>query len=353
MIRGAIIRKWVCQAAHGLCLCALIMSTAGANPGGARVVHGRAAFHVPGPGVLNITNTPNAIINWRNFSIRAGEITRFIQQSPSSAVLNRVVGVDPSQLLGLLASNGRVFLINPNGIVIGSGAVIDTAGFVASTLNITDENFLKGKLQFEGSPDSGAIVNRGFIKTRNNGDVYLLAPNIENSGVIESEGGRLLLAAGRKITISSLDGSGLHFEIQAPEDEVLNLGELIANGGAVEVFAGTLRHAGEVRADSLSVDEAGTVILSAIENLELASGSSVSASGAAGGSVRIESTAGTTWVDGMVEARGAAGASRCWVNAWRWSKDGSTRAAPAAAARSTSAAATRAPTRRLRMRCKR
>src|SRR3978361_143730 len=86
-----------------------------ANPVGPVVVSGQAAFATRGNHLL-IRNTPGAIINWQQFSIQSNEATRFIQQSASSAVLNRVVGVDPSQILGTLQSNGRVFLINPNGI---------------------------------------------------------------------------------------------------------------------------------------------------------------------------------------------------------------------------------------------
>ena len=71
-----------------------------------------------------------------SFSIGAGELARFVQPSAASAILNRVTGGDPSSILGQLQSNGRVFLVNPSGIVFGPGAVIDAAGLVASTLNI-------------------------------------------------------------------------------------------------------------------------------------------------------------------------------------------------------------------------
>src|ERR1700674_3733228 len=95
-----------------------------ANPTGPAVAAGQASFSQQGKS-LTVTNSPGAIINWRGFSIAPDEITRFIQQSPSSAVLNRVVGIDPQQIRGTLQSNGRVFLINPNGIVFGAGARID------------------------------------------------------------------------------------------------------------------------------------------------------------------------------------------------------------------------------------
>jgi len=254
-----------------------------AKPQGPQVVHGQAGFSNPNPQTLNVTNSPNAIINWQGFSIQSHEVTRFIQQSPNSAVLNRVTGPNPSSLLGQLLSNGKVFLINPHGMVFGRNCVIDTAGFVASTLNITDQDFLQGNLKFEGGPDSGSIVNQGFITAGKNGDIYLIAPNIENSGIIHTEGGNLLLAAGESITITSLDLKDVHFEIQAPENEVLNIGKVLADGGAVNVFAGTLKHSGEIRADTVSVDETGTITLTASKDIILEPDSIVSASGTPGG----------------------------------------------------------------------
>ncbi|MFC1866685.1 filamentous hemagglutinin N-terminal domain-containing protein, partial [Thermodesulfobacteriota bacterium] len=289
-----------------LCLLLVLFfhTNAFANPQGPRVVHGQAGFSNPDPNTLNVTNSPNAIVNWQGFSIQQSEITRFIQQSANSAVLNRVVGQDPSHLLGQLLSNGHVFLINPHGMVFGPNAIIDTAGFVASTLNITDKDFLEGNLHFEGGPDSGSILNQGYITAGKNGDIYLIAPNIENSGIIHTEGGNLLLAAGESITITSLDTKGVHFEIQAQENEVLNIGKILADGGAAGIFAGTLKHSGEIRADTVAVDETGTVILSAGNDINLEEGSILSANGSNGGTVYVESENGTTWVAGTVEAKG-------------------------------------------------
>ncbi|MDP3244440.1 MAG: filamentous hemagglutinin N-terminal domain-containing protein, partial [bacterium] len=90
------------------------------------VVEGQASFSTQGS-TLSITNSPGAIINWQGFSIGVSEITRFIQQNAASSVLNRVIGPDPSVILGTLTSNGRIFLINPSGILVGQGARIDVA----------------------------------------------------------------------------------------------------------------------------------------------------------------------------------------------------------------------------------
>ena len=279
-----------------------------ANPDGAQVVHGVVNMSRPNSHTLNITNNPNAIINWQKFSIGQNEITRFIQQSGNSAVLNRVISQNPSAILGQLLSNGRVFLINPNGIAFGKNAVVDTNGLIASTLNISNQNFLAGKYEFEaGVNGAGAITNQGFIQADPGGSVYLIAPSVENSGIIQADDGRVILAAGHHVTIASLDTGGLLFDVQAPEDEVLNLGELIAKRGTVGTFAGTLKNSGVIEAGSVGVDGAGNIVLGAKADIYIESGSRIAASGADGGEISIRSESGTTWVAGAIEARGVDG----------------------------------------------
>jgi len=80
-----------------------------ANPTGAQVVNGAAGFARPNASTLNVTNSPGAIVHWQGFSIGASEVTRFIQQSAASAVLNRVVGGNISQIQGQLLSTARSF----------------------------------------------------------------------------------------------------------------------------------------------------------------------------------------------------------------------------------------------------
>jgi filamentous hemagglutinin family protein len=278
-----------------------------ANPTGPQVVNGAATFQNPNASTLSVTNTPGSIINWQGFSIGAGEVTRFIQQSSSSSVLNRVVTGDVSQIYGQLLSNGRVFLLNPGGILVGPGAIVDTAGFVASTLNMVDADFIAGKLKFQGDANSGSIVNQGWIRTGYGGKVVLVAPHIENSGLIHTPGGELILAAGQKLTVSSLDHEGVQFEVQAPTDSVLNLGKLLADGGAVGVFAGTLKHSGDIRANSLVYDQAGQVVLLATNEIQLTAGSTTTADGRIGGSVTVQAAGGLDRVAGTVSAQGSSG----------------------------------------------
>lgn len=290
----------------------LLASTAGwANPQGAHVVHGTAGFATPAPGTLEITNSPGAVLNWQSFDISLGETTRFVQQGAQSAVLNRVVTPNSSEIYGNLLSNGRVFLINPSGILIGRDAVVDTAGLVMSTLDIADDDFLAGRLRFEGDAASAGITNHGYVKTAPGGEIVLIAPRIVNeplpgnpdSGLIESPGGELVLAAGHAITLASLDHPDITFEVRAPDDEVVNLGRLLANGGSVNVIAGTLRHSGEINADSMTVDAAGRIVLAASDTIILDEGSRVSASGP-GDAGSIDISAGDGGGDGRVYALG-------------------------------------------------
>lgn len=283
-----------------------------ANPLGPQVVNGQAAFQTQG-NRLTVTNTPGAIIHWQGFSVGAGETTYFQQQNAASAVLNRVQAQNPalkSQIDGTLGSNGRVFLINPNGIVFGAGSVIDTQGFVASTLNLNDEDFKQGRLRFARQGVAGDIQAQGRISA-GNGDVYLLAPNIgvDGSAVISSQGGNIVLAAGEMLEITGRNLNDITFAIQSKDNQALNLGTL--SGGAVGVFAGTLTHSGVIQAQTLA-QEGGRLVLKAQGNVVLGAGSSTLADGRTlGGSASIASQGGNITVDtgALVSARALADAA--------------------------------------------
>ncbi|MEK6593729.1 MAG: filamentous hemagglutinin N-terminal domain-containing protein [Pseudomonadota bacterium] len=273
-----------------------------ANPTNPVVVSGSAAIQQSG-NLLSITNSPSAIINWGSFSIGAGEITRFIQQSQASAVLNRVVGQDPSAILGALQSNGRVFLINPNGILFGAGSQIDVAGLVASTLSLSDADFLAGRMRFSETPNAGSLVNQGSINTASGGSVYLVAPDITNSGIITSPRGEVILAAGKSVELVNPGTPNLRVEINAPDNRAINLGQIVADSGRVGIYAGLINQAGVVQANSAVVGEYGEIVLKATQDITLDAGSVTTANGPGGGSITLQS-GDTTLVSGVIEAKG-------------------------------------------------
>jgi len=274
-----------------------------ANPTGPTVVHGTALFQQTG-NVLQVTNSPNAIIHWQSFSIGAGEITRFIQQSGASAVLNRVVGQNPSAILGALQSNGRVFLINPNGIVFGAGSQVDVAGLVASTLNLSNADFLAGRMRFTEVPGAGSVVNQGSISTSSAGNVYLVGPAVTNQGLITSPGGEVILAAGNSVELVNPGTPNLRVEVAAAENEARNLGTIVADAGRVGIYAGLIHHSGTIRADSAVATEDGRIVLRATKSVTVEATAVTTANGPAGGSVTIQS-GDTTLVSGTIEAKGS------------------------------------------------
>ncbi|MDI1246668.1 MAG: filamentous hemagglutinin N-terminal domain-containing protein, partial [Rhodoferax sp.] len=264
-------------------LALLCAAPALALPGAPSVTNGSASFSQSGS-TLTITNTPNAIINWGSFSIGQNELTKFIQQSSASAVLNRVTGQNPSQILGQLQSNGRVFLINPNGIVFGAGSRIDTAGLIASTLNLSDADFLGGKLRLTGTGSEGKVENQGTITTTTGGFVYLIAPNVENSGVIHAPNGDVLLAAGQSVEIADGLNPALRVVLTAPEGQVVNLGQILAESGRIGLHGGMVANSGTISASS-AVAEGGKIYLRATEKIELTDTSVLRADGTAGGEI--------------------------------------------------------------------
>lgn len=286
-------------------LLALASQVVCANPVNPTVVNGQASFATTG-NALTVTNTPGAIINWQGFSIGANEITRFNQQSAASAVLNRVVSSNPSSILGALQSNGRVFLINANGIVFGAGATVDVAGLVASTLSLSNADFLAGNHHFTEGPGAAAISNAGNITAQTGGQIYLIAPNVANTGVITAPNGEILLAAGYSVDLVDTLNPALRVSITAPAGEATNVGQLIASAGSLGLFGTVVRNSGTVSADSATM-QGGRIVFKASGNTTLAAGSSLSASGAQGGSITVQS-GGATQVLGMVAVTGSAGA---------------------------------------------
>jgi len=208
----------------------LLLSAAAAlnaNPKNHSVVNGDAKVSEQG-NLMQIDASDRSILHWDSFSIGAGETTRFVLPSSSSAILNQVTGSQMSEIIGLLQSNGQVYLINQNGIVIGKEGRIDTAGFVASIYELNNTNFLNGEsLKILGC-GFGEIINLGSIST-GSGPVVLIAHRIENSGTISAPEGSVSLNAGHEIL---LDPTGQGILFIRPDLK----GGGIENNGTIEAY---------------------------------------------------------------------------------------------------------------------
>ncbi|MBX3670808.1 MAG: filamentous hemagglutinin N-terminal domain-containing protein, partial [Rhodocyclaceae bacterium] len=301
--------------AHALaCALACAYPFAGyANPVGPQVVSGSANFQGDG-NTFTVRNSAGAIINWQQFSIGAQETTRFVQPSAASSVLNRVIGQNPSDILGRLSSNGRVFLINPNGIVFGAGARIDTAGLVASSLSLTDQDFLNGRLRFSGSDEAGAVRNFGRIDL-NGGPLLLIAPRVENHGVMVNPGGQVVLAAGSRVEVADPYEPNLRVAIEAG-GSALNVGQVLAAGGTAGLYGALVRQDGLMSADGAERNAAGRIVLRASRSASVGADSRTSARGgeqSSGGSVTITADQVEVGAGAQIDVSGGTGGGQLRV----------------------------------------
>ena len=282
----------------GCCLLAAPVVLAG--PTGGKVVAGRASIESSSALTRVRQLSDRAAIDWRSFSIATGETVRFEQPKVSSAILNRVTGDQVSLILGRLDANGRVYLVNPSGIVFGPSAQVNVAALVAATANISNDDFMAGRMLFEqpGKPGA-AIVNAGRITAAEGGLIALVAPRVRNSGIITARLGRVTLAAGDTFTID-LYG-----------DELINLalnegalGALLDSDGSP--LGPSIEHSGAIVARGGKVVfvtvQAGMAMLDDVINM---SGTiEVDAVAREAGRIVLLGPGGTVGVSGSLSARG-------------------------------------------------
>ena len=129
-------------------------------------------------------STPNAVVNWQSFNIGQNNKVDIQQLNQNSVLLNRVTGDTPSTIAGQLKATGQVFLVNPNGVIITKTGEVIAAGFTASSLNVSDKDFLEGRFKFFGLGASASVENEGRITTAPQGYVALIGGKVSNSGSI-------------------------------------------------------------------------------------------------------------------------------------------------------------------------
>jgi len=253
------------------------------------------------------------VINWGNFDIGSAALTRFHQLGVDPAVLNRITSGEATGIFGSLQANGRVFIVNPAGIVFGANSTVNVTQLVASTLNITNENFWNGKYEFAGDIEGVNVQERlGVI---NNSDVLhgihaaegvaLIGKKILNTGTISTgAGGFVVMAAGDKVLLGEPGSQILTemYSVSLPEEgdgEVINDGHISASAGTVvlaagDVFSsavelpkasggvGRVEQNGHIHANGTTGD-GGNISLTAADEVILASGSETTANAGTGG----------------------------------------------------------------------
>ncbi|VWB24989.1 two-partner secretion domain-containing protein [Burkholderia metallica] len=299
-------------------------SGAYALPTGSEIMSGQADIAKSADNKTMSINqhTDKLITNWQDFSVGSGERVSFKQPTSQSIALNRVVGANGSQIHGQLDANGRVFLVNPNGVMFGAGAQVNVGGLVASTQNLSDADFLAGRYRFAGASGQ-SVENAGTIAAADGGSVALLGARVSNTGVIRAQMGRVALGAGNAFNVN-FDGNGLlnlQVESGAVDAQAHNGGLLKADGGEVlmtaraagDLLGSVVRNSGTIEAKGLS-SRAGKITL---DGGEVQVGGKLDASAqdasTAGGTVTTRGERVTVSRDAQVDTRAASGRTGLWT----------------------------------------
>jgi filamentous hemagglutinin family protein len=261
-----------------------------ALPTGGNITHGSGHISQAGNVMTVQQNSNQLIANWSTFNIGKDATVNFAQPSASSQVLNRTSDLNASQIMGRLNANGQVFLLNPNGVVFGNGAQVNVGGLVASTLKLSDTDFLNNQLNFTQGNGAGSITNLGDLKGK---VVALIAPRVSNAGQISTTQGSAVLAAGNQVKLD-FTGDGLvtvNVEEGAFNALIENKSLIQADGGLVVMHAKTadallaavVNNEGTIQARTLDNQSGRILLIGDMENSRGEFGGTLDASAPNGG----------------------------------------------------------------------
>ncbi|MCC4107327.1 two-partner secretion domain-containing protein [Serratia ureilytica] len=267
-----------------------------ALPSGQNIVAGQGDITTNGQNMTVNQHSDKLITQWDNFSVGGNESVTFHQPGSNSVALNRVVGVNGSDIQGRLDANGKVFIVNPNGVIFGKNAQVNVGGLVASTRDISNADFLAGKNRFAGNSQA-EIVNEGKLQAAESGSIALLGARVDNRGVIQANMGTVALGAGDDVTLN-FDGNkllNLQIDGAALDALVQNGGVLRAEGGQVlmsakaagDALRTVVNNQGTLEATTLR-NQAGRIVLDGGDNGVVDVAGTLNASASAGNGGRIE-----------------------------------------------------------------
>jgi filamentous hemagglutinin family protein len=295
-------------------------SSASAGPAGGVIMNGAEVNRITRPDAKTTVITqasPRLAINWTSFSSAEGETIRFEQPNASAIALNRVTGRTPSELLGNLTATGQVFVINPNGVLFGPKASVNVGGLLASTLDMKSESFLNGSQTLEGG-GSGAVINKATLTASQGGYIVLAGPSVSNEGIISAVQGKVLMAAGDKVTLTLNNNSLTRYTIDRGSLNALvqNSGSISASDGEViltasaanDIGRAVINHTGIIEATSLKGTPGKIRLQGAGEaDLVVAGKLNASASVGRGGSVVVSAARVNIAKDNLFNVEGAGG----------------------------------------------
>ncbi|MDC1538218.1 autotransporter-associated beta strand repeat-containing protein [Pelagibacteraceae bacterium] len=201
-------------------------------PQGGSVVSGQVNIDYAAVDRLNVNQASNqAVVNWQSFNVGRDASVHFNQPGSKASILNKVLS-GQSIINGKIYSNGRLFLINPTGILTGPNSAIRAEGAVLSTLNLSQQNYLNNNLQFNTNTNS-SLVSQGLIEGQY---VALMAPQVNNQGTIVSSVATTI-AAGDDMLLGISNSNNLTIKISPSKLQAMasNEGTIKTQNGMVTI----------------------------------------------------------------------------------------------------------------------
>lgn len=237
-------------------------------------------------------NSQRAVLNWDTFNVGQSASVHFSQPNAQAVTLNRVNDANPSQIFGRITAPGQVYLSNANGVYFSPTSSVDVGGLVATTHHISDDNFMAGKTAFERNGATGKVINEGNLTARLDGYIALLAPEVQNAGVVLAQAGTVVMASGEFITLNLRGNTSLasitttastiaslvenKLAVLAPDGQII-LSSIAAN----KLQGGVIKNSGSLEANSL-VSKGGKIVLEG-NDITLKRNSKIEAKGVTGG----------------------------------------------------------------------
>ncbi len=276
----------------GTAAVALLASPAAfANPKDGTVTSGSATISSSSQLTTIDQTSQGVVIDWSSFNIGNRQTTQFLQPNSSSVAINRIGSASASSILGTLDANGRVALINGNGLAFGRNSQVNVGSLIATTTGGSDSDLLAGKFTKAGNQNA-SVVNRGTITAAGGGTVALVAPNVTNRGTVQAKLGTVSLGAANAFTVDFAGDGLVSFAAQGDVNgkaQVTNAGTLsganvsMTARAAEGVATGVVNVRGTIQAQGAH-NVGGTIVLDAGDGGSIdVSHASLNASGAKGG----------------------------------------------------------------------
>lgn len=237
-----------------------------------------AGVTVTGAGTtLSIVAPNKSVLTWQNFgsgtdTIAIGDALNYTLPSNNASVLNIVAGGASSTINGAISSNGNVYVLNPNGILVGGSARIDVNRLGLSTSD--NPSFASFYFQQNGFlPSQDGLVPVAGNTTINNGSIIavsenitLVSKNITINGVLSQ--GNLVLNADGNVTVGSAGMAYIAGDltinnptgtttIGSAGNNTIVTNNLVVNGNSTSAFSSVAT--GTIQAKTLNVT-AGTIL---------------------------------------------------------------------------------------------